>query len=271
MIVLPRHHDTEAAGFDDWYLIAMRELILIIQDDSCCGQIVSSALQGAGYRLVTVGGAESAAREAASLSPDLVLLFVPLKSMDGWELCRQIRLQSDVPIAVISPLSEQVAEIQSLEMGADDYIFTPFSPMLLLARVRALLRRARLTSVNSALKLGAMVIDLSFGEVRLDGKVVKLTPTEFRLLATLARQPGKVLASRDLVYFAQGKEMTETVAQRIVKVHIRHLREKLRSSGRPGCVLTVHGLGYVLSVEKLGEPGETASHEWPGMNPMALT
>jgi two-component system, OmpR family, response regulator MtrA len=226
----------------------MAETVLVVEDEPHVRELVSYALQGAGYKVRAVADGESALREAGQAFPDLVVLDIRLPGIDGWEVCRRIRQQSNVPILMMTALAEDESLVKGLRLGADDYVSKPFSPMVLAARVQALLRRASPTAVQRLVRLRGMTIDLASAEVRRDDEVVHLTPTEFRLLAAMARRPGQVIAPSELMRQAQGYDVPEREAQEIVKVHVRHLRHKIEPQvDSPRYVLTVRGMGYMLS------------------------
>ncbi len=232
----------------------MAELILVVEDEEHVRELVSYTLQGAGYRVRTVVEGESALREAARNPPDLVVLDIRLPDLDGWEVCRRLRQQSDVPILIMTALAEDESLVKGLRLGADDYVAKPFSPMVLAARVQALLRRATPTQRQRLVELHGLTLDLASAEVRKGDTVVHLTPTEFRLLAALARRPGQVVSPGELMRQAQGYDVPEREAQEIVKVHVRHLRHKIEPQvDRPRYVLTVRGMGYMLNRKELVE------------------
>jgi len=233
----------------------MAELVLVVEDEAHVRELVSYTLQGAGYRVVAVDDGESALLEASRLAPSLIVLDVRLPGIDGWEVCRRIREQSNVPILILTALTEDESLVRGLRLGADDYLGKPFSPVVLAARVQALLRRAGTTTVQQRVSLRGLSIDLTSAEVRRDDQPVHLTPTEFRLLASLARRPGQVIGPSELMRLAQGYEVPEREAQEIVKVHVRHLRHKIEPRvEQPRYVLTVRGMGYMLNRDELEAP-----------------
>jgi two-component system response regulator MtrA len=235
----------------------MAELVLVVEDEAHVRELVSYTLQGAGYRVRTVEDGESALREAGRTPPDLVVLDIRLPDIDGWEVCRRLRAQSNVPILIMTALAEDESLVKGLRLGADDYVAKPFSPMVLAARVQALLRRAAPTIKQRLVELNGLTLDLASAEVRRGDSVVHLTPTEFRLLAALARRPGQVVSAGELMRQAQGYDVPEREAQEIVKVHVRHLRHKIEPQvDRPRYVLTVRGMGYMLNRKELVESSQ---------------
>jgi two-component system response regulator MtrA len=230
----------------------MAELVLVVEDEAHVRELVSYTLQGAGYRVQAVQNGASALESARRSPPDLVLLDIRLPDFDGWEVCQRLRAESDVPILVITALADDESLVKSLRLGADDYVSKPFSPMVLAARVQALLRRAAPKTQTRLIELHGLTLDLGSAEVRRGDTVVHLTPTEFRLLAALARRPGQVVSPGELMRLAQGYDVPERDAQEIVKVHVRHLRHKIEPQlDHPRYVLTVRGMGYMLNRKEL--------------------
>jgi DNA-binding response OmpR family regulator len=235
----------------------MPELVLVVEDEAYVRELVSYTLQGAGYRVRSVADGEAALREVHEVSPALVVLDIRLPGIDGWEVCRQIRQESNIPILIMTALAQDESHVKGLRLGADDYVAKPFSPIVLAARVQALLRRASPMPALGQLKLRGLTIDLANGEVRREGHVVHLTPSEFRMLAALGRRAGQVIAPRELVRQAQGYEVPDREAHEIVKVHIRNLRHKIEPEiEHPRYVLTVRGMGYMLNRAEVVEDGE---------------
>jgi two-component system, OmpR family, response regulator MtrA len=235
----------------------MAELVLVVEDEAYVRELVSYTLQGAGYRVRSVADGESALQEAREHTPDIVVLDIRLPGIDGWEVCRRIREYSTVPILMMTALAGDDSHVKGLRLGADDYVGKPFSPVVLAARVQALLRRAAPVVTQRVIRLRGLTIDPAKAEVRHGEEVVRLTPTEFRILATLARRAGQVIAPRELLRLAQGNDVPDREAQDIVKVHVRHLRHKIEDQiDRPRYVLTVRGMGYMLNRDELVEDSE---------------
>lgn len=224
--------------------------ILLVEDEPFIRELASFALQGAGYRVHTAADGDSALQAAESVQPDVIVLDIRLPGLDGWEVCRQLRLRDDVPILFVTALAEEDNVVRGLRLGADDYLAKPFSPAVLVARVDALLRRSRRQTASTLLQVADLTIDVSRGEVRRDGMVLHLTATEFRLLAELARRAGQVVSPRELVRAAQGYDLMGREALDILKVHVRNLRHKIEPfPSRPRYVLNVRGLGYMLNAD----------------------
>jgi len=230
----------------------MPQRVLVVEDEAHVRELVSYTLQGAGYRVQAVGTAASAFEAARRAPPDLVVLDIRLPDTDGWEVCRRLRAESDVPILIMTALADDESLVKGLRLGADDYVAKPFSPVVLSARVQALLRRATTKDLPRVIRLNDLTIDLSSAEVRRGQEAIHLTPTEFRLLATMAQRPGQVVSPSELMRQAQGYDVSERDAQEIVKVHVRNLRHKIEPRiDHPRYVLTVRGMGYMLNREEL--------------------
>lgn len=226
-------------------------LILLVDDDARLREIVGMALEGEGYR---VRGAESA-EEVSSLfeaeDPDLLILDVMLPGMDGFELCREIRTRSPVPILMLTAKTDTVDVVVGLESGADDYVTKPFVTKELVARIRALLRRARIPEKEAARKMvvGELEIVPDAATVTKRGEPIQLTKTEFKLLCAMAARPNQVF-TRELL-LQQVWEYDYFGDSRLVDVHIRRLRGKIEDDPRePRIVQTVRGLGYKIAAER---------------------
>ena len=227
--------------------------ILVVDDESIVRGVVSAALERDGHTVREAPDGRSAVAEAERALPDLVVLDVGLPDFDGWEVCRRLRTRGDVPVLFLTALADEANLVRGLRLGGDDYLPKPFNPDVLSARVGALLRRARRGDEEerrAVVRIGGVAVDLVAGEVRRDGQVVKLTASEFRILASLVRRPGTVHSSRELMRAAQGYDMPEGEANDIVKVHVRRIRRKIEPEPQePRYVLNVRGLGYVVPRE----------------------
>jgi two-component system OmpR family response regulator len=220
--------------------------ILIADDDPHIRNVIRFALARDG--LATIEAADGAAALAliAREQPDLVILDVMMPEMDGTELCRRLRRDSDVPVIFLSSRGEEVDRVLGLELGGDDYMTKPFSPRELVARVRAHLRRraGRVTDAPRAvapLHRGPLTLDADRFEARWNAAPVPLTVTEFRLLQAMAAHPGRVFTRDNLMGAAHAD--ARIVADRTIDSHVRHLRAKLAALGAAP-IETVHGLGY---------------------------
>ena len=217
---------------------------LVVDDEANIRELVGLYLQSAGLEVeYCTDGAEAVSR-ACDGGCDIVVLDIMLPSMDGIEVCRRIRERSDVPIIMLTAREGDLDKVGALETGADDYVTKPFSPPELVARVRALIRRAGTHATTSApIRIGTLELDPATRDVSVAGSHVALTAREFDLLHALARQPGVVLTRRQLLEAAWG--FAEYVDERGVDVHIRHIREKLGDdAAAPRFVETVRGVGY---------------------------
>ena len=220
--------------------------ILTVEDDERIRTSVKMALEDEGWDVVEAESGEKAVEIFAAQPADVVLIDLMLPGIDGFELCRSIRRQSDVPILMVTARTDTHDVVAGLEAGADDYVTKPFQPKELSARIRALLRRARpAESGNPHLRFGDLEVIPAEGVVRSAGGDVHLTKTEFRLLCELASAPGRVFSREQLLervwgydYFGDG---------RLVDVHVRRLRTKVEpDAANPRHVVTVRGLGYKL-------------------------
>jgi DNA-binding response OmpR family regulator len=227
--------------------------ILVVEDEARIAEVVQSYLEGQGHAVDWAASGEDALDAAASRRPDLVILDLGLPGMSGEEVCRRLRAQSDVPIIMLTARDAEEDLVRGLQVGADDYITKPFSPRELTARVRALLRRARSGDEPQADVLeragGRLLVDSARRRVTLDGSAVELTESEFRLLQTLARFPGRVYTRSELVERLQGMEFEPY--ERTIDAHVKNLRRKLGDDARaPRLVLTVYGRGYAFAEDQ---------------------
>lgn len=225
-------------------------LVLVVDDEANIRELVRVYLTAAGLEVEEAADGETGLERARELRPDLVVLDIMMPGIDGLELCRALRAESDVPVVMLTARSGAVDKVALLEAGADDYIVKPFSPPELVARLRAVLRRAQ-TSVKASapderhrtLVLGGLSLDPATREVAVDGRPVPLTAREFDLLAALMFEPGVVFPRARLLECVWG--FSEYVDERGVDVHVRHIREKLGDDATtPRFVETVRGVGY---------------------------
>ena len=220
----------------------MPQLILVVDDEPKVARLARDYLEKNGFRVVTAADGQSALTTARRDKPDLVILDLMLPNIDGREVCRILRRESDVPIIMLTALSEEIDQVTGLEIGADDYITKPFSPRALVARVRALLRRTRgEVKVPGIIRTGRLEIDSEKHSVRFNGNAIKLTPNEFKLLHLLASRPGQTLTREGLLDDLHGAASS---VDRSVDSHIKNLRKKLEAASGESMIETVYGIGY---------------------------
>jgi DNA-binding response OmpR family regulator len=220
--------------------------ILLVDDEPSLQKMLTHALEREGFDVLAVDDGEQALDSFQGYAPDLIILDIMLPKLDGTEVCRRIRTQSDVPIVMLTAKDDEIDRVVGLELGADDYVTKPFAVRELVARVRAIMRRAPVPSVHTQEELTyeGLRIDLPRRRVERDGEELDLTYTEFELLATLASNPGKVFARGTLLSRVWGDGFRD---ERTVDVHIRHLREKIERDARnPEYIHTARGVGYVF-------------------------
>jgi DNA-binding response OmpR family regulator len=219
--------------------------VLLIDDDRRLVELLASYLEQNGMSLT---GASDGARGLAALEAapfDAVLLDVMMPGLTGLEVCKRIRQKSRIPIIMLTAKGDETDRVVGLEIGADDYVAKPFSPRELLARIRAVLRRASPDVVAERIQVAGIEIDVPSREARVFGKTVELTGIEFDILLALARRAGRVVPRESLLEDAGRSDVV--VGERTVDVHISHLRQKLGDDPRlPKLIKTVRGVGYVL-------------------------
>ena len=217
--------------------------ILIVEDEPSLTQVLSYNLQREGYEVVVVHDGRDGLRKAQTLLPDLIILDLMLPGLSGLEICRELRASgqtASIPIMMLTAKAEETDQVVGFTMGADDYVTKPFSVRVLLQRVKVLLRRVTTTEASGELiEEGKIRIDKRSHRVLVDGDAVALTPTEFRLLETLMRQPGRAFTRHDLMDAAIADAI---VLERTIDVHIKSLRRKLGDAGE--WIETVRGIGY---------------------------
>jgi DNA-binding response OmpR family regulator len=221
--------------------------ILVVDDEPRIVELTRDYLEHAGFEVVAAADGQRALAEWRNSQPDLVVLDLGLPSLDGIEVARTMRRESEVPIVMLTARDDEVDRIVGLEIGADDYITKPFSPRELVARVRAVLRRsARQDEPGDHIRAGDVSIDVPRMRVDVAGRAVELTPTEFQLLVTLARRPGRIFTRAQLLDAIHGIAFESY--ERAIDTHVKNLRRKLEPDPRrPRYVLTVYGVGYRLA------------------------
>jgi DNA-binding response OmpR family regulator len=219
--------------------------ILIVEDETRLVDVLRAYLERDGYRVSAAYNGREALLLARREKPDLILLDLMLPEVDGLEVCRTLRKESEVPIIMLTARSEETDKLIGLELGADDYVTKPFSPREVVARVRTVLRRSRTTTTagEETITLGDLVIDQARHEVRRQNEVIAVTPTEFSLLWVLASNRGRVLSRLQLMEKALGESYEGY--ERTIDAHIKNLRRKIEPDpGHPRYVQTVFGVGY---------------------------
>ena len=220
--------------------------ILIIEDEPELVKVLRTYLEKAGYTVLAAGRGDTGLAAWEQRKPDLVILDLNLPGMDGLDVAREIRRKANTPIIMLTARVEETDELIGLELGADDYIPKPFSPRVVVARVRALLRRAEPGPSAKLLRFTDLEIDLEAHSVLLHGSSLDLTPTEFSLLVTLAGQPGRAFSRLQLLEASQGT--TYEGYERTIDAHIKNLRAKIEQDPRnPQYIETVFGIGYRFS------------------------
>ncbi len=221
----------------------MPKKILIVDDEPKIVEICRDYLQASGFQVVAAGDGLQGLAAARREKPDMVILDLMLPAMDGLDVCRTLRRESDVPVIMLTARVEETDKLVGIELGADDYITKPFSPRELVARVRMVLRRITPEISSEVLRAGEVTLNRARYEVELPEKTIPLTATEFEILATLLSQPGRIFSRAQLLTNVRGVAF-ETY-ERSIDSHIRNLRRKLQTEeGQPRYIVTVHGVGY---------------------------
>lgn len=222
------------------------ETILVVEDEAKIASLLRDYLEKVGgYQTHWVARGDEALQVFRDVSPDLVLLDLMLPGLGGLEVCKAIRLESQVPVIMVTALVEEIDRLLGLELGADDYICKPFSPREVVARVKAVLRRAN--PAVQATALAGLQIDEDGHQASINGKQLKLSPVEFALLSRLAAQPGRVF-SRDQLMSSIYSDY-RVVSDRTVDTHVKNLRRKLEDSGSGNDLIeSVYGVGYRLAI-----------------------
>lgn len=230
----------------------MQEKILVVEDDPTLQETLAYNLNRQGYDVSTAGDGQMAIELAEQINPNLVVLDIMLPVMDGYEVCRILRKNSNVPILMLTARDDEFDRVLGLEMGADDYLTKPFSMREFIARVKAQLRRVRfdqedidtkIPSENDTLQFDNLAVDINRHEARINGTPLNLKPKEFELLLFLARHRGQLLSRELIMDRVWGWDFTG--GSRTVDVHIRWLREKIEAEpADPQRIITVRGAGY---------------------------
>jgi len=217
---------------------------MVVDDEPKIVQLARDYLEHAGFAVVVAHDGSAALATARAQKPDLVVLDLGLPVVDGLDVARVLRGESNVPIVMLTGRSEESDKLVGLELGADDYVTKPFSPKELVARVRAVLRRTeRPRSESEVVHLGEITLDIPRMRTTVADRAVDLTPTEFQLVATMAREPGRVFTRAQLLDAVHGVAFESY--ERAIDAHVKNIRRKLEPDpARPQFLLTVYGVGY---------------------------
>ena len=223
-----------------------RKTILVVEDDENTRSLIALYLEREGFLAVIAEDGARGLQQAVRHRPDLVILDLMIPKVDGWEVCRRLRQDSDVPVIMLTARGEEIDRVAGLTLGADDYVVKPFSPRELVARVKAVLRRTAKAAPQEAsvLRHGPVRLDLEKRRLTVDSRMVDLTPHEYALLAALMAAPGRTFTRDELLerLYPRGEAV---VIDRVVDVHIGKLRQKIEPvPAEPGYILTVRGIGY---------------------------
>jgi len=221
--------------------------VLVVDDEPKIVQLARDYLEHAGFAVLTAGDGPSALQSARVRRPDLIVLDLGLPGLDGLEVMRSIRASGSTPIVVLTARDTELDKLLGLELGADDYVTKPFSPRELVARVRAVLRRSeRPAEPREHIEVGELALDVPRLRTTVSGRVVELTATEFELLATMAREPGRVFTRAQLLDAVHGVAFESY--ERAIDAHIKNIRRKLEPDpAHPRFVQTVYGVGYRIA------------------------
>ena len=222
--------------------------VLIVDDEPAIVRVVRDYLERAGFNVVSAADGDAALRAFRQHHPDLVILDLTLPTIDGLDVARSLRRDGDVPIIMLTARTDETDRVAGLELGADDYVTKPFSARELVARVRAVLRRAQSAQIHDeVVRVGdAIVLDVARMETTVEGRPVTLTATEFQLLLHMARQPGRVFTRAQLLDAVHGVAVESY--ERAIDAHVKNLRRKIERDPRaPQHLQTVFGVGYRLA------------------------
>lgn len=227
--------------------------VLIVEDDEKLAALIQTYFQKEGFATVIVHDGLSGVRLADERRPDILVLDLMLPGLDGWEVCRRIRKNSDVPIIMLTARDDETDRLIGLEIGADDYVTKPFSPREVVARAKVILRRTYKQPLSQITRIGSLLIDVGRHEVRKGDEKIELTPTEFKILELFTANSGRVLSRLQIVekiqdYAFEGYDRT-------IDAHVKNLRRKIEDNPKePRLIQTVYGFGYKFN--GLGEANE---------------
>lgn len=218
--------------------------VLIVDDDIKLADLLKIYFEKDGFAVLVAHDGNRALELIRDAKPDIVVLDIMLPAVDGWEVCRKARLESDVPIIMLTAKDEETDRLSGLEIGADDYVTKPFSPREVVARAKVILRRAYKGIVKpELLKMGRVIIDVERHEVKRNGEFLELTPTEFKILELLASSPGRVFSRLQIVEQVQGYAFDGY--ERTIDAHVKNLRRKVEENPKEArYIQTVYGVGY---------------------------
>ncbi|HEY8438056.1 MAG TPA: response regulator transcription factor [Candidatus Limnocylindrales bacterium] len=226
--------------------------ILVVDDEPRIAELARDYLEHAGFEVRIAGSGDAALEDIRRNRPDLVVLDLGLPGLDGLDVTREIRRDSNLPVIMLTARADELDKLLGLELGADDYLTKPFSPRELVARVRAVLRRAAADTAphGDVVRVGDLTLDVPRMRAEVNGRSVELTATEFALLATLARQPGRIFTRSQLLDAVHGVAFESY--ERAIDTHIKNIRRKLEPDPRrPTHILTVYGVGYRMADDRL--------------------
>jgi DNA-binding response OmpR family regulator len=235
-----------------------KQPVLIIEDDQKTANLVALYLDREGFKSVIAHDGREGLQLAERHHPALVILDLMLPQIDGWEVCREMRRRSDVPILMLTARGDEIDRVAGLTLGADDYVVKPFSPRELVARVKAILRRGRMDTAmeQSVLAHGELLLDREKRRLSVAAVQVFLTPNEYALLEALMARPGKTFTRDELLERLYPKGEAHVI-DRVIDVHIGKLRQKIeKDPGNPRHILTVHGIGYQFAEETAAPAGD---------------
>ena len=220
--------------------------ILVVDDEPKIVRLVRDYLEHGGFDVLVARDGREALMRARTEHPDLVVLDLGLPGLDGLDVTRGLRRDSGVPLIMLTARDSETDKVLGLELGADDYVTKPFSPRELVARIRAVLRRHERPEVADTIRVGDLLIDVPRLRAEVAGRTIALTPSEFDLLTTMARQPGRVFTRSQLLDAMRGQAIESY--ERAIDAHVKNIRRKIEvDPRRPQYLLTVHGVGYRLA------------------------
>ncbi|MHB8135735.1 MAG: response regulator transcription factor [Anaerolineaceae bacterium] len=228
----------------------MSKKILVVDDEPQIVKVLKAYLEKAGYQVVTASDGNAALSTFQREKPDFLILDLNLPGMDGLDVCKTVRRDSNIPILMLTARVEETDRLIGLELGADDYVVKPYSPREVVARVKTIFRRTAAEPLKTEIiQVGDLIIDLEKHTVNLANRSIELTPTEFEILLTLARQPKRVFTRLQIMELAQGDAFEGY--ERTIDAHIKNIRNKLElNPKKPIYIQTVFGLGYKLDTDQ---------------------